>query len=102
MLNFNLEVRTWNIEHRIGGKEMAEEMKIKLPKEIELKVKADKELQHIIKKRIESDISREIKEDMFLSLLFDSLLSESELTKEDVSEIDHKVKKGIAERLGWK
>jgi hypothetical protein len=81
---------------------MVEEMKIKLPKEIELKVKRDKELQHIIKRRIEREISREIKEDTFLSLLFDSLLSESELTKEDISEIDHKVKKGITERLGWK
>ena len=81
---------------------MAEEMKIKLPKEIELKIKADKELQHIIRRRIEREISREIKEDTFLSLLFDSLLSESKLTKEDISEIDDKVKKGITEKLGWK
>lgn len=47
-------------------------------------------------------MSREIKEDAFLSMLFDSLLEESELTDEDVDEIDHKVKKGIMESLEWK
>lgn len=35
-------------------------------------------------------------------MLFDELLENSELTEEDVDEIDHKVKKGIMERLGWK
>ncbi len=47
-------------------------------------------------------MSREIKEDAFLSMLFDSLLEESELTDEDTDEIDYKVKKGIVESLGMK
>ncbi len=77
-------------------------MEVKLPKEIELKIKKDKILEGIIKRRIEREMSREIKEDAFLSMLFDSLLEESELTDEDVDEIDHKTKKGIMENLEWK
>jgi len=77
-------------------------IEVRLPKEIELKIRRDKELERIIKIKLEMEVSREIKEDIFLSMLFDELLENSELTEEDVDEIDHKVKKGIMERLGWK
>jgi hypothetical protein len=53
-------------------------------------------------KRIEKDVSEEIKGDIFLSMLFDKILEESKLTQSDVDEIDHKVKKGIMENLEWK
>ncbi len=81
---------------------MDEEIKIKLPLEIGLKVRRDKELEWIIKKRIERDISQEVKEGMFLSMLFDSLLQESDLSREEINKIDHEVKKEVMERLGWK
>ncbi|MFW0860350.1 MAG: hypothetical protein AAGB97_09430 [Dehalococcoidia bacterium] len=80
---------------------MDEEIKIKLPLEIGLKVRRDKELEWIIKKRIERDISQEVKEGMFLSMLFDSLLQESDLSREEINKIDHEVKKEVMERLGW-
>lgn len=47
-------------------------------------------------------ISNKIKQDLFLAMTFDKLLESSKLTEKDVEEIDHKVKKGIAEKLGWK
>ena len=77
-------------------------IEVKLPKEIELKMKSDKDLEGIVKRKIEQEIFREIKGDIYLSMLFDKLLEESELTEEDVDEIDHKVKKGIMENLGWR
>ncbi len=36
------------------------------------------------------------------SPLFDKLLGESELTEKEVDEIDHRVKRGIMESIGWK
>jgi len=77
-------------------------LEIKLPKEIELKIRSDKDLEGIIRRRIERGIFKEIKEDMFLSMLFDKLLEGSELTDGDVDEIDHRVKEGIMENLGWR
>ncbi|MDY6864477.1 MAG: hypothetical protein SVY15_00690 [Halobacteriota archaeon] len=77
-------------------------IEVKVPKEIDLKIKSDKDLEGIIKRKIEMEIFKEIKGDIFLSMLFDKLLEESELTGGDVDEIDHKVKKGIMENLGWK
>lgn len=77
-------------------------VEIKLPKEIEIRLRKDKTLQHIIMKRLEREIAREIKEDLFLVMLFDDLLKESELTEEDVENLDRKIKEGIMERLGWK
>lgn len=75
---------------------------IELPKEIGLKIKSDKYLEGIVKKKIEKEIFKEIKEDIYLSMLFDTLLEESELTEGDVDEVDHRVKKGIMETLGWR
>ena len=76
-------------------------IEIRLPKEVELKIKGDKELEGIVKTKIEQEISKEIKKDVFLSMLYDKLLDESELTEKDVNEIDHIVKKDIMETLGW-
>jgi len=75
---------------------------VKLPKEIELRVKRDKALRDIIRRKIEHEISKEIKEGLFFSMLFDEFLEGSKLTEEDVNRVDHKVKEGIVERLGWK
>ena len=75
---------------------------VKLPKEIELTIKKDKSLRDIIRRKIEHEISKEIKEGLFFSMLFDELLEESKLTEEDINRLDRKVKRGIAERLGWK
>jgi len=77
-------------------------VEIKLPKEIEIRLRKDKTLQQIIMKRLEREIAREIKEDLFLVMLFDDLLKESELTDEDVENLDRKIKESIMERLGWK
>ena len=64
-------------------------VEIKLPKEIEIRLRKDKTLQSIITKRLECEIAREIKDD-----LFDDLLEESELMEEDVENLDRKIKKG--------
>jgi hypothetical protein len=39
--------------------------------------------------------------DIFISKIFDDLLKDSELTEEDVNEIDHKMKRQMTEKLGW-
>jgi len=77
-------------------------MDVKLPKEVELTIKKDKALRDIIRRKIEHEISKEIKEGLFFSMLFDELLEESKLSDKDVDIIDRKVKEGIVERLGWK
>jgi hypothetical protein len=75
---------------------------VNLPKEIELRMKRDKALRDIIRRKIEHEISKEIKEGLFFSMLFDEFLEGSRLTEEDVNRVDCKVKEGIVERLGWK
>jgi len=76
-------------------------IEIRLPKEVELKIKSDKDLEGIVKTKIEQEISKEIKKDVFLSMLFDKLLDGSELTEGDVDKIGHTVKKDITEIMGW-
>ena len=51
---------------------------------------------------MEREISGKIKHDLFLLMMFDKLLEESDLTEKDIDEIDHKVKRGIMESTGWK
>ncbi len=75
-------------------------VEVKLPKEIEIRLRKDKTLQNIITKRLEREIAREIKDDLFLVMLFDDLLRGSELTDEDVKNLDCKIKEGIMERPG--
>jgi len=77
-------------------------IEVKLPREVELTVRRDKLLELLVKRRIEREIVREIKEELFLAMLFDELLEESELTEEDIERMDRKIKQGIAERLGWR
>lgn len=76
-------------------------IQIDIPKELELKIKASKELDALVKRRIEHQISTDIKNDVFISMIWDDLLRESELDEEDVDEIDHKIKRGISEKLRW-
>jgi hypothetical protein len=77
-------------------------LKLKIPKEIDLKLKKEKYLEKIIKIRMEREISGKIKHDLFLLMMFDKLLEESDLTEKDIDDIDHKVKRGIMESTGWK
>jgi len=75
-------------------------IEIDLPEDILLKIKTDREIEKIIRRRIEKDISEGIKEDVFLSMLFDRALEHSELTQKDIDETDHEIKKGISEVRG--
>ena len=77
-------------------------IEVELPQEIELTIKTKRELGILVRKRIERDISINIKNDIFISRIFDDLLKDSELTKEDVNEIDHKMKRQMMEKLGWR
>jgi hypothetical protein len=77
-------------------------IEVDLPKELELKIKASKELDALVRRRIERQISTDIKNDIFLSMVWDDLLKDSELDEKDIDEIDHRIKRGIAEKLGWR
>ena len=77
-------------------------IEVDIPIELELKIKASKELDVLVKKRIEHQISTDIKNDVFISMICDDLLKESELNEEDVDQIDHKIKRGIVEKLRWR
>lgn len=77
-------------------------IEVELPQEIELTIKAKRELGTLVRKRIERDIAKDIKNDLFISKIFDDLLKDSELTEADVNKIDHKMKKEMMEKLGWR
>jgi len=77
-------------------------IEVELPQEIELTIRAKRELGALVRKRIERDILIEIKNDIFLSRIFDDLLKDSSLTELDVDEIDHKMKREMMEKLGWR
>jgi hypothetical protein len=77
-------------------------IEVELPREIELTIKAKRELGPLVRRRIERDIAKDIKNDLFLSKIFDDLLKDSELTEADVNEIDHKMKREMMEKLGWR
>jgi len=77
-------------------------IEVDLPKELELKIKASKELDVLVRRRIERQISTDIKNDIFLSMVWDDLLKDSELDEKDIDEIDHIIKRRIAEKLGWR
>jgi len=77
-------------------------IEVDIPKELELKIKASKELDVLVRRRIERQISKDIKNDVFISMICDDLLKESELDERDVDEIDHKIKRVIAEKLRWR
>ena len=50
----------------------------------------------------ENHIKEDIKNDLFIIMLFDDLLKDSELTQEDVDDFDHRMKREIMETLGWR
>lgn len=74
-------------------------IEVDIPKELEFKIKANKELNALVKRRIERQISTDIKNDVFISMISDDLLKDSELEEKDIDQIDHKIKRGIAEKL---
>jgi hypothetical protein len=77
-------------------------IEVELPQEIELKIKANKDLDLLVRKRLEHQIKEDLKNDLFILMLFDELLKDSELTDDDVAELDHKMKRDIMEKLGWR
>lgn len=77
-------------------------IEVELPQEIELTIKAKSELGTLVRKRIERDIVKDIKNDIFISGIFNDLLKDSEMTEADVNEIDHKMKREMMEKLGWR
>jgi hypothetical protein len=77
-------------------------IEVELPREIELSIKANKDLDALVRKRIERDILEDIKKDIFISKIFDTLLERSDLSEDDVNELDHKMKREIMEKLGWR
>lgn len=76
-------------------------IEVDLPKDLELTIKANKELDILVRKRIERQLSNDIKNDIFISRTLDDLLKDSNLDERDVDEIDHKIKRGIMEKLKW-
>jgi hypothetical protein len=77
-------------------------IEVELPQEIELKIKANKDLDLLVRKRLEHQIKEDLKNDLFILMLFDELLKDRELTDEDVNELDHKMKRDIMEKLKWR
>ena len=77
-------------------------IEVELPREIELSMMANKELDVLVRRRIARDILETIKDDIFLSKIFDTLLKKSNLSEDDVDELDHKMKQEIMEKLGWR
>ena len=77
-------------------------IEVELPREIELSIKANKDLDALVRRRIERDILEDIKNDIFISKIFDTLLKRSDLSEDDVSELDHRMKREIMEKLGWR
>jgi len=77
-------------------------IEVELPREIELSIKGNKDLDALVRRRIERDILEDIKNDIFISKIFDTLLKRSDLSEDDVSELDHRMKREIMEKLGWR
>jgi len=77
-------------------------IEVELPREIELSIKANRDLDALVRKRIERNILEDIKNDIFISRIFDTLLERSDLSEDDVNELDHKMKREIMEKLGWR
>ena len=77
-------------------------IEVEIPQEIELTIRTNQELDMLVRRRIERDILKDIKNDILISKIFDELLEKSELTEENANEIDHKMKREIMEKLGWR
>jgi len=77
-------------------------IEVELPREIELKIRANKDLDSLVRRRLEHQIQKDIKNDLFLLMTFDDLLKNSELTEDDINNLDHRMKRGMMEKLGWR
>jgi len=77
-------------------------IEVELPQEIELKIRSNKDLDLLVRKRLEHQIKEDLKNDLFILMLFDDLLKDSELTDEDITVLDHKMKRDMMENLGWR
>lgn len=77
-------------------------IEVELPREIELKIRANRDLNLLVRRRLEHQIQKDLKNDLFLLMTFDDLLKDSELTEDDVSDLDHRMKREMMEKLGWR
>jgi len=77
-------------------------IEVELPREIELKIRANKDLDSLVRRRLEHQIQKDLKNDLFLLMTFDDLLKNSELTEDDINNLDHRMKRGMMEKLGWR
>lgn len=77
-------------------------IEVDLPRDIELTLKANRELDLLVRRRIEHEISKDIKDGLFLAMSFDNLLKESEIQPDDIDKIDHEIKRGVLKRLEWR
>jgi hypothetical protein len=77
-------------------------IEVELPREIELRIRANKDLDSLVRRRLEHQIQKDIKNDLFLLMTFDDLLKSSELTEKDINDLDHRMKRKMMEKLGWR
>ncbi|VVB64420.1 Uncharacterised protein [uncultured archaeon] len=77
-------------------------IEIKLPTEIEATIRANEHLDLLVRKRLENQIQKDIKDDIFLLMAFNDLLKDSEIKEEDVNDLDHRMKRDLMEKLGWR
>jgi hypothetical protein len=55
-----------------------------------------------VRKGTEIDMLDDINDIMLISKIFDTLLRRSDLSEDDANELDHKMKREITEKLGWR
>ncbi len=77
-------------------------IEVELPREIELRIRGNRDLDLLVRRRLEHQIQKDLKNDLFLLMTFDDLLKDSDLTEDDVSDLDHRMKREVRERLGWR
>jgi hypothetical protein len=77
-------------------------IEVELPREIELRIRANKDLDLLVRRRLEHQIQKDIKNDLFLLMTFDDLLKDSELTEKDIDDLDRRMKREMMEKLGWR
>jgi hypothetical protein len=75
-------------------------IEVDFPRYLELSIKADRRPEALVRRKIEHQIAKEVKDDLFLCMALDDLFKEGDLTEEDVNEIYHKMKRNIMENLG--
>ena len=76
-------------------------IEVAIPREIELKIRANRDLDLLVRRRLEHQIQKDLKNDLFLLMTFDDLLKNSELSEDDVNDLDRRMKREMMEKLGW-